>query len=56
MENIAKFDCPDLLRALFKYDIVKKKDIDSIKGILEKHDAIECLGQFEEMIAMTRVT
>lgn len=49
MEKIAKFDCPDLLRALFQYDIVKKKDIDTIKEILAKHDAKECIEQFEKM-------
>ena len=34
----------------------KKKDIDTIKEILAKHDAKECIEQFEKMQTAKKIT
>ena len=47
--QVALFDSPELLRALFENGIIKKTQVDEVRDILAEYSATECLAVFEDV-------
>ena len=56
VKEAARFDCPDFLKCLFAYNLIKDDQIDEVKRILLEEKAEDCIANFESIRTTEKIS